>query len=206
MRSDHRGWTVHPQVGVSALPNRPWHRTSRCLPDATSRASSAMVPCTTVPLLPGSETRSGKQCLRAWAGESSESGPRTGGPQAGALSKLDDALREAFENTPVETSEPRANEKRDDGIAPGAAVDDELEDGTDAATDGEPDRPDVETRALSDSTSSLTKHRRDAPPEAEATLSPYAAFEGSAGPDPRNSSAAEVAEGYVGSSMSRSPC
>ena len=115
--------------------------------------------------------------------------------KAGALSKLDGALREVFENTPVETSEQRANGTPDEGIAPGTTVDDELAGGTDPATGGEPNRPEVETRAPSDSSSESDETPQESLPKAEAALAPYAAFQGSAGPDPRDSSAAEVAEG-----------
>lgn len=115
--------------------------------------------------------------------------------KAGALSKLDGMLREAFENTPVETSEPRANGTPDDGIAPRTAVDDELENGTDPPTEGGPDRPGVVTlpRRIVGLVRRIGRGARA--PKAEATLAPYAAFEGSAGPDPRHSSEAEVAEG-----------
>ena len=130
----------------------------------------------------------GWQIFRIWSSDWWTNKP-------GALSKIDDRLRLALENTPIETSEPCANGTPDDGIAPGTAADDNLEDVTDAATDGEPYQRDVETRPPSDSSWESDEIQEKHLPAAEATLAPYAAFKGSAGPDPRDSSAAEIAEG-----------
>ena len=190
-----RGWTIHPQVGVSAYridlgvvhPEAPGRYLAGIECDGAMYHSSAFArerDKIRQAVLEGL----GWQIFRIWSTDWWTN-------KAGALSKLDGTLREAFENTPVETSEQRTNGTPDDGIAPGTAVDDELEKGTDLPAEGEPDRPDVETRAPSDSSAESDETPEERPPEAEATLAPYVAFEGSAGPDPRHSSAAEVAEG-----------
>ena len=114
--------------------------------------------------------------------------------KAGALSKLDGALREVFENTPVEATDQRANGTPDGSIAPRSGDGDELETGADPASIGQADQPEVETLFPSGTLPGSNNEAEERPPRTERGLAPYEAFEGLAGPDPRKASAAEVAE------------
>ena len=190
-----RGWTIHPQVGVSAYridlgvvhPDAPGRYLAGIECDGAMYHSSAFA-------RERDKIRQavledlGWRIVRIWSTDWWTN-------KAGALSKLDGALRDVFENTPVETTEHPADRTPDDGITTGSGVHDESENGTYPATDGESNRPDGDTRAPSDSSSESDETPQERPPEAETALAPYVAFEGSAGPDPRHSSAAEVAEG-----------
>ena len=118
--------------------------------------------------------------------------------KAGALSKLDGALSKVLESTPLETSEQRTNGTPDDRVTSGPDEGDELEASIDSATDAEASQPEVKTRAPSDSPPESDKAPQERPSRVDGGSAPYPAFEGSAGPDPRNASAAQVADGLFG--------
>ncbi|WP_419941177.1 DUF4011 domain-containing protein [Candidatus Palauibacter sp.] len=193
-----RGWKVHPQVGVSAYridlgvvhPDAPGRYLAGIECDGAMYHSSAFArerdKIRQVVL-----ENLGWHIVRIWSTDWWTN-------KAGALSKLDGALHEVFENAPVETSKQRVNGTPDDGITPGSGEGDELAARVDPATDGEANQPEVETHAPSDSSPGSDEEAQERPPEAKGGLAPYAAFEGPAGPDPRNASAAHVADGLCG--------
>ena len=195
---ESKGWTVHPQVGASAYridlgvvhPDAPGRYLAGVECDGAMYHSSAFA-------RERDKVRQavledlGWRIVRIWSTDWWTN-------KAGALSKLDSALRDIVENVPLPESEPPADESTDDHMAPDSEAHYELEEETDFAIDIEATRPEIETRTPPESIPGPDKEPQEHPPKTKGGLARYVAFDGPAGPDPRNASTARVANGLCG--------
>ena len=199
-----RGWTVHSQVGASAYridlgvvhPDAPGRYLAGIECDGATYHSSVFA-------RERDKIRQavledlGWKILRIWSTD-------WWIDKAGALEKLDGALREVLEKNPLEESDhtdqaDQAAGEPDDADPTESDAPDELLAGPstppERAAGGHTTRPSPLILAASGSAAVQEEERRRRPSAGPISIAPYTAFDGEAGPDPRHAPLGKVADG-----------
>ena len=190
-----KGWSVNPQVGVSA------YRIDLGIvhPDAPGRYLAG-IECDGAMYHSSSFARErdkirqtvleglGWRILRVWSTDWWTN-------KDGALTKLHETLQELFETTRLQQRVEKTHDAPGEKNGERADSTGELEASPDVATDREANKPDHETGVASDSSCAKDEETSERRRIKEGGLAPYVVFNGSAGPDPRNAPATQVAEG-----------